>query len=57
MKFLKYLPLSQIILLDRIQKKLAITDDATTMLKRERLIEGRKPKIFRLFVLTKVKNQ
>ena len=42
----KDLPLSQVVLLDRIQKKLPITDAAATMLKRDKLIEGRKPNYF-----------
>ena len=42
----KDLPLSQVVLLDRIQKKLPITDAAATMLKKEKLIEGRKPNYF-----------
>lgn len=33
-------------LLDRIQKGLPITDAAATMLKKEKLIEGRKPNYF-----------
>ena len=41
----------------RVQNKLAIIVATSSMLKIERLVEGRKPKIFRLFVLTKVKNQ
>ena len=42
----KDLPLSQVILLDRIQKKLSITDDAAALLKKEKLIEGRKPNYY-----------
>ena len=42
----KDLPLRQVILLDRVQKKLAITDDAAGKLKKEKLIEGRKPNYF-----------
>ena len=42
----KDLPLSNVILLDRVQKKLTIVDEAATQLKRERLIEGRKPNYF-----------
>jgi ATP-dependent DNA helicase RecG len=40
------LPLSNVVLLDRIQKKLPITDTAVTMLKKKKLIEGRKPNYF-----------
>ncbi len=42
----KDLPLSSVILLDRVQKKLPITDEAASMLKRKKLIEGRKPNYF-----------
>ena len=42
----KDLPLSQVVLLDRVQKKLSITDDAANLLKKEKLIEGRKPNYF-----------
>ena len=42
----KDLPLSQVVLVDRVQKKLSITDDAASMLKREKLIEGRKPNYY-----------
>lgn len=37
------LDIDTVILLDRVQKKLPITDDAITRLRREGLIEGRKP--------------
>ena len=42
----KDLPLSQVVLLDSVQKKLSITDDAASMLKKEKLIEGRKPNFY-----------
>lgn len=42
----KDLPLSSVVLLDRIQKKLPITDEAIKMLKQRKLIEGRKPNYF-----------
>ncbi len=42
----KDLPLSQVVLLDSVQKKLAITDDAASMLKKGKLIEGRKPNFY-----------
>jgi ATP-dependent DNA helicase RecG len=42
----KDLPLSQVVLLDRLQKKLAITEPAATLLKKAGLIEGRKPNYF-----------
>src|SRR3972149_1171552 len=40
------LPLDVVILLDRVQKKQSITDEAAAMLKRAGLIEGRKPGFF-----------
>jgi ATP-dependent DNA helicase RecG len=40
------LSLSQVLLLDRIQKNMPITDVAARMLKKENLIEGRKPNYF-----------
>lgn len=42
----KDLTLSQVVLLDRVQKRLAITDAAATTLKKEKLIEGRKPNYY-----------
>jgi len=40
------LPLTTVVLLDRVQKKQPITDDAATMLRKAGLIEGRKPNYF-----------
>lgn len=40
------LPLSTVILLDRIQKRQTITDEAATMLRKAGLVEGRKPHYF-----------
>ena len=40
------LPLSTVILLDRVQKQRPITIEAASMLKREKLIEGRKPNYY-----------
>ena len=40
------LPLDLVVLLDRVQKKLSITDHAAAVLKKERLIEGRKPNYY-----------
>lgn len=40
------LPLTTVVLLDRVQKKLPITDDAATMLRKSGLIEGRRPNYF-----------
>jgi ATP-dependent DNA helicase RecG len=42
----KDLPLSQVVLLDRLQKKLSINEAAATTLKKAGLIEGRKPNYF-----------
>lgn len=42
----KDLSLSNVVLLDRVQKKLPITDEAAAQLKKEKLIEGRKPNYF-----------
>jgi ATP-dependent DNA helicase RecG len=47
------LPLSQILALDRVQKRLPISDDMTRALRREGLVEGRKPN---LHVSAKVAN-
>ena len=40
------LPLSIVILLDRIQKKQTVTDDAVSLLRKDKLIEGRKPNFY-----------
>lgn len=40
------LPLTTVILLDRVQKGQPITDEASAMLRKARLIEGRKPHYF-----------
>jgi len=42
----KDLPLDRVILLDRVQKRLPITEEAITTLKRENLISGRKPNFY-----------
>lgn len=42
----KDLPLDLVVLLDRVQKKLPITDHAAAALKKQKLIEGRKPNYF-----------
>lgn len=42
----KDLPLSHVVLLDRVQKKLPILDAAAALLKKDGLIEGRKPNYF-----------
>lgn len=40
------LSLATVMLLDRVQKKLPITDDAAALLRKQKLIEGRKPNYF-----------
>ena len=40
------LPLNTVMLLDRVQKKLPITDDAAALLRKQGLIEGRKPNYY-----------
>lgn len=40
------LPLTIVVLLDRVQKKLHITDDSAQFLRKQGLIEGRKPNYF-----------
>jgi ATP-dependent DNA helicase RecG len=42
----KDLPLTKVVLLDRVQKKLPITDEAAAMLKKDNLISGRKPNFY-----------
>lgn len=51
------LPLSTVIMLDRIQKKMKLEQPAYELLKRERLIEGRKPNYFISAVIAKVTGQ
>jgi ATP-dependent DNA helicase RecG len=42
----KDLPLDKVVLLDRIQKRMLISDDAIAVLKKDKLISGRKPNFF-----------
>ncbi len=42
----KDLPLDRVVILDKVQKKQPITADAAKLLKKEKLIEGRKPNYF-----------
>ncbi|MBS3915223.1 MAG: putative DNA binding domain-containing protein [Bacteroidetes bacterium] len=42
----KDLPLTKVVLLDRVQKKLPITDEVAAMLKKDNLIAGRKPNFY-----------
>jgi ATP-dependent DNA helicase RecG len=51
------LSLSTVIMLDRIQKKMKLEPAAYEMLKKERLIEGRKPNYFISAVIAKVTGQ
>ncbi|MFH1859478.1 MAG: RNA-binding domain-containing protein [bacterium] len=48
------LPLMKVILLDKVQKKHQLTDEATSLLRKEGLIEGRKPNIFISATLAKL---
>jgi ATP-dependent DNA helicase RecG len=40
------LPLSEILALDRVQKRLSVSDDMIKRLRRDKLIEGRKPNLY-----------
>ena len=42
----KDLPLILVILLDRVQKKQPVTDDAVSLLRKEKLVEGREPNLY-----------
>lgn len=53
----KDLPLSSVVLLDRIQKRLSVTDQAVTMLKKMNLIEGRKPNFYVAASIAEVSNK
>ena len=48
------LPLNTVMLLDRVQKKLPITDAAAALLRKQRLIEGRKPNYYPAAEVAKV---
>jgi len=53
----KDLALSSVVLLDRIQKRLSITDHAVSMLKKMNLIEGRKPNFYVAASIAEVSNK
>jgi ATP-dependent DNA helicase RecG len=50
------LPLTTVILLDRVQKKQLITDEAAAMLRKAGLIEGRKPNFYTAGVIAQTTN-
>lgn len=52
----KDLTLSKVVFLDNVQKKLAITDEAALQLKKEKLIEGRKPNYYVASSLAAISN-
>lgn len=49
--------LTEVVLLDRVQKGLSITEDAARLLKKDRLIEGRKPNYFISSTIAALTNQ
>jgi len=51
------LSLTEVILLDKVQKSLPITDDAAKLLKKKALIEGRKPNYFISAEVAEITNQ
>ena len=51
------LSLTEVILLDKIQKNMAITDDAAKLLKNKGLIEGRKPNYYISVKIAEMTNQ
>lgn len=53
----KGLPLSTVVLLDKVQKKQTITKDATDLLRKERLIEGRGSNIYVSASVARVTNR
>lgn len=50
------LPMEQVIWLDRVQKKLKVADEQASLLRKAKLIEGRKPNFFVSAVVAKVTN-
>ena len=50
------LPIEQVIWLDRVQKKLKVADEQASLLRKAKLIEGRKPNFFVSAVVAKVTN-
>lgn len=51
------LNLTEVVLLDKVQKKLEITDEAAKLLKKKALIEGRKPNFFISVKIAELTNQ
>lgn len=51
------LNLTEVVLLDKVQKKLEITDEAAKLLKKKELIEGRKPNYYISAKLAELTNQ
>ncbi len=51
------LSLTEVVLLDRIQKGMTITEDAAKLLKKNQLIEGRKPNYFISSLIAEATNQ
>lgn len=51
------LSLTEVILLDKVQKKLPITDDAAILLRKQNLIEGRKPNYYISSSIANIVNQ
>lgn len=51
------LSLTEVVLLDRIQKGMTITEDAAKLLKKNQLIEGRKPNYFISSEIAAITNQ
>lgn len=50
------LPIEQVVWLDRVQKKLKVADEQANLLRKAKLIEGRKPNFFVSAVVAKVTN-
>lgn len=50
------LPIEQVVWLDRVQKKLKVADEQALVLRKAKLIEGRKPNFFVSAVVAKVTN-
>ena len=51
------LSLTEVILLDKVQKKIEITDNASKLLKKQKLIEGRKPNYYVSVEIAELTNQ
>ncbi|MFO7863339.1 MAG: hypothetical protein R6U85_05020 [Salinivirgaceae bacterium] len=53
----KDLPLSQVVLLDKVQKNQEIADEAAKMLRKEKLKEGRKPNYYVAASIAEITNE